>query len=214
MTAPDGEYPEFRGDWSDEIDAEKVIHTFWYPDGPHSGDTVESAALGIDTLAHYLARATFGGSALKNGPRQYRVVGELRSAFGRLDQVLDQMSRHAAALIDDPAVYDDRDPEGPIPGDRVRLTYGDGSTVEGLWEWDPEPGGYGALVRRDDGSVHRHTSGQVTREVIVPSASRQAAADTVRELQGGLDAARVALGPLVEALAAAHGASGHLGHNL
>ena len=208
-----GKYPEFRGDWSDELDAEKVIRTFWHPDGPHSGDTVQSAALAIDTLAHYLARATFGGSALQNGPQQYRVISELRSALGRFDQVLAQMSRHAAALRDDPTLYDDRDPAGPIPGDRVRLTYSDGSTVEGVWAWDPEPGGYGALVRLDDGSVHRLMSGQVRRDVIVPAASRREAGDTVRELQGGLDAARVALGPLVEALAAAHSASAHLGHN-
>lgn len=150
MSAPAGEYPEFRGDWSDEIDAEKVIHTFWYPDGPHSSDTIVSAAAAIDYLTHYLARATFRGPT--KGPRLYRVVGELSSAVGRLDQVLDQLSRHAGNLATDRTLYDDR---------------------------------------RD-----------------------RPASVTAGDLQGALDAARVALGPLAAAFRAAHSASGHLGHDV
>ncbi len=48
--------------------------------------------------------------------------------------------------------------DGPCNGDRVRLTYRDGSTAEGLWQ-------DGTLIR-SDGTVHPRTSGQVRREVI------------------------------------------------
>ena len=47
---------------------------------------------------------------------------------------------------------------GPCNGDRLRLTYRDGSTAEGIWQ-------AGTLIR-GDGIVHAHTSGQVRREVI------------------------------------------------
>jgi len=46
-----------------------------------------------------------------------------------------------------------------INGDRVRLTYGDGSAVEGIWQDD--------VLLRDNGEVHTHTRGQVRRELLV-----------------------------------------------
>lgn len=155
MSAPS--YPEFRNRWDDGLDPEALIGTFWHPDGPYSRDLVATAADAMDRLAHYLARATapWVGGRLPHGSDVYRLVGELRSALGRLDQVLDQTSRRAEELAADPTLYDDRD------RDRAQR--------------DP--------------------------------------ADTARELQGALDAARVALGPLMDALGAAHSASGHLGHD-
>lgn len=51
-----------------------------------------------------------------------------------------------------------RPDDGPGDGDRVRLTYRDGSTAEGLWS-------DGTLIR-GDGIVHPRTTGQVRREVI------------------------------------------------
>ncbi|SFD96073.1 hypothetical protein [Blastococcus tunisiensis] len=48
--------------------------------------------------------------------------------------------------------------DGPCNGDRVRLTYRDGSTADGLWQ-------DGTLIRSDR-IVHAHTSGQVRLEVI------------------------------------------------
>ena len=48
--------------------------------------------------------------------------------------------------------------DGPCDGDRVRLTYRDGSTAEGIWS-------DGTLLR-GDGIVHAHKSGQVRLEVI------------------------------------------------
>ncbi len=46
----------------------------------------------------------------------------------------------------------------PCNGDRVRLTYRDGCTTEGVWS--------DGTVVRGDGIVHAHTSGQVRLEVI------------------------------------------------
>lgn len=57
------------------------------------------------------------------------------------------------------------DPTGPAEGDRVRLTYGDGSTVTGEWAYvggDVE----GMALLTDDGPVHHHVTGQVRRDVI------------------------------------------------
>ena len=51
-----------------------------------------------------------------------------------------------------------RPDEGPCNGDRVRLTYRDGSTAEGLWEE--------GTILRGDGIVHSHTSGQVRLGVV------------------------------------------------
>jgi hypothetical protein len=51
-----------------------------------------------------------------------------------------------------------RPDDGPCDGDRVRLTYRDGSTAEGLWQ--------DGTILRDDGIVHAHTTGQVRLEVI------------------------------------------------
>ncbi|TKJ18869.1 hypothetical protein [Blastococcus sp. CCUG 61487] len=47
---------------------------------------------------------------------------------------------------------------GPCNGDRVRLTYRDGPTAEGVWQ--------DSTVLRGDGIVHAHTGGQVRHEVI------------------------------------------------
>jgi hypothetical protein len=51
---------------------------------------------------------------------------------------------------------------GPDAGDRVRLTYGDGSGCEGTWEDTPD----GPALRLDDGTLHAHVTGQVCHEVI------------------------------------------------
>jgi hypothetical protein len=146
-------YPEFLGEWSDRLDPERLVGTFWHVDGPHDADTVQSAAAAIDALTHYLARSTapWAGNVLDHGPYVYRTVGELSSALGRFDQVLDQLSQAVAALAADPTMYDDR---------------------------------------RD-----------------------RPAERTAGELQGALDAARVALGPLAAAMRDAHSASSHLGHD-
>jgi hypothetical protein len=135
-----------------EPEVEAIIGTFWHRDGPHSRTRTAAAALAVAELTHYLARATAHPETLQYGPDVYRLIFELRSALGRLDQVLDQASSRMAGLAEGGGLYDDR---------------GDG---------------------RD-------------------------AASTAREVQGGLDAARVSLGGLLDALGTAHRASGHLGHS-
>lgn len=111
-------------DESGAPDAHVLIGDYWPADGPHSRESVAAAALGVDELAHYLARATApwgaGPGVLRYGPDVYRVIGELRSAMGRLDQVLDQIAQRAAALADDPTLYDDRR-DGTDPDATARL---------------------------------------------------------------------------------------------
>jgi hypothetical protein len=51
-----------------------------------------------------------------------------------------------------------RPDDGPCNGDRVRLSYRDGSTAEGLWQ--------DGTILRGDGIVHSHTSGQVRLGVV------------------------------------------------
>lgn len=50
----------------------------------------------------------------------------------------------------------------PDIGDRVRLIYGDESTLEGIWEDTPD----GPALRLDDGTLHEHVAGPIRREVI------------------------------------------------
>ena len=56
-----------------------------------------------------------------------------------------------------------RPDDGPCNGDRVRLTYRDGSTAEGLWQ--------GGTLIRSEGIVHSHTGGQVRLEVLTRRSS-------------------------------------------
>jgi hypothetical protein len=56
-------------------------------------------------------------------------------------------------------------PDSPVEGDRIRLTYGDGSRVEGRWEYiggDVE----GHALRLDDGTLHTHVAGQGERILV------------------------------------------------
>ena len=57
------------------------------------------------------------------------------------------------------------DPTGPAGGDQVRLTYGDGSTLEGRWTLVGGDVEAMALVA-EDGTVHTHVTGQVRRDAI------------------------------------------------
>jgi 8-oxo-dGTP pyrophosphatase MutT (NUDIX family) len=57
------------------------------------------------------------------------------------------------------------DPSAPGEGDRVRLTYDDGSTVTGRWEF--VGGGVDAFgLLADDGRVHTDVTSGVRREVL------------------------------------------------
>ncbi len=57
------------------------------------------------------------------------------------------------------------DPSAPGEGDRVRLTYDDGGTVTGRWEFIG--GGVDAFgLLADDGRVHTNVTSGVRREVL------------------------------------------------
>lgn len=90
-----------------------------------------------------------------SGPRHLRPTAVIRDLDGR------PWDRNAyAAHLDEQA-----DPVGPAEGDRVQLTYDDGSTVQGTWCY---VGGDvdGWAVQRDDGTVHTHVTGHVRRDVL------------------------------------------------
>jgi hypothetical protein len=52
---------------------------------------------------------------------------------------------------------------GPQPGDRVRLTHDDSSTLEGTWALGPDGQ---PVLRHDDGTTHHHVTGHVRCDVI------------------------------------------------
>ncbi len=56
------------------------------------------------------------------------------------------------------------DPTEPTEGDRVRLTYGDGSTIEGTWTYIEVDDSWAVLT--DAGKTHTHVTGQVRRDVV------------------------------------------------
>lgn len=55
-------------------------------------------------------------------------------------------------------------PTGPAEGDRVRLTCGDGSTLEGTWTYIEVDDSWAVLT--DAGRTHTHVTGQVRRDVV------------------------------------------------
>jgi hypothetical protein len=87
--------------------------------------------------------APTGGSTAVTTPRTPRPTATVRGLDGRpLDR-----DTYARALAEQ------ADPHTPREGDRVRITYGDGSTAEGRWEYlgdDVED--YGLVL--DDGTLH------------------------------------------------------------
>lgn len=92
---------------------------------------------------------------------EFREADVIRCVHGRyrIDPCIGCGRRYEAGDLVGPCVVDDvfATDEGPHEGDRVRLTYGDGSTVEGTWR---------EVVELDDGSFNTHTRGQVRRDVI------------------------------------------------
>lgn len=95
-----------------------------------------------------------------------------------IDSYLDGVEHYASADDPDPAGWrafayflqrELYDPAGPCVGDRVRLTYADGSGCTGEWHYEPAsadyPHGRPYVLRDDDGSHHTHTAGHVRREV-------------------------------------------------
>lgn len=87
--------------------AEEIVERFWPYDGPHSRDTVESAAQAIAGLVRYLNNATWNPQRLP-APGLYRVLSNLNSMMYGLDQLLNQLTTATDRVADDPTLYDDR----------------------------------------------------------------------------------------------------------
>lgn len=68
--------------------------------------------------------------------------------------------REVTVTVEETGPVDD----GPREGDRVRLTYGDGSTVEGTWR---------AVLELDGQTLHTHTRGHVRRDVVARGGSAE-----------------------------------------
>lgn len=58
------------------------------------------------------------------------------------------------------------DPTAPEDGDHVRLTYSDGSTVEGVWQYVPAGNGETPVLVAASGHVHAYVGGQSRRDVL------------------------------------------------
>lgn len=103
---------------------------------------------------------TYGRAKRDEGryPANARPYAEADDALHRYTMLLAELTDPVAVSE---MVAEDRATE-PRVGDRVRLTYRDGSGCEGTWEITPD----GPAVRKDDGTLHTHVAGHVRREVI------------------------------------------------
>ena len=80
-------------------------------DGPHSAETVATAAQAVNRLVRYLNNATGPWNAphtLEWGATIYRVVGALSGSVDGMEQLFDQLRIAAEAQATDPTAYDDR----------------------------------------------------------------------------------------------------------
>lgn len=88
-------------------DAYEIVEQRWPFDGPHSDDTVHSAAMAARQLVRYMANATY--RPVGSGPALWRIVSALREAVVGLEQVLRQLAESASgAVADDASLFDDR----------------------------------------------------------------------------------------------------------
>ncbi len=71
------------------------VRGLWYSDGPHTPESIASAATAIEELTRYLAHATRGDLDV---PTLYGVTGSLAHATQISEQVLAQLADSCAAL--------------------------------------------------------------------------------------------------------------------
>lgn len=91
------------------MDAYEVVEQHWPYDGPHSDESVESAATAVGRLVRYLNNATWPyKKVVAGGPTLYRVLSSLNGAVYGLDQLLRQLQETARELAADESMYDDR----------------------------------------------------------------------------------------------------------
>jgi hypothetical protein len=76
---------------------ERIVERHWPYDGPHSSDSVVSAAAAvIALLVRYICNATW--TVRPQGPALYRALVSLNGAIYGMDQLLDQMATAALDL--------------------------------------------------------------------------------------------------------------------
>ncbi|WP_063057261.1 hypothetical protein [Nocardia salmonicida] len=85
MTLPDQHF----------TDPTDFVRGLWYSDGPHTSESIASAATAIEELTRYLAHATRGDLDV---PTLYGVTGSLAHAASISEQVLTQLASACTAL--------------------------------------------------------------------------------------------------------------------
>lgn len=76
-------------------DPTDFVRAHWHSDGPHTPDSITSAATAIDELMRYLAHATRGKVDV---PTLYSVTGSLSHATQTSEQVLTQLADSCVAV--------------------------------------------------------------------------------------------------------------------
>lgn len=82
----------------------EIVEHFWAYDGPHSRETMASAATTLAELVRYLNNSTQYG--VSEAPTLWRIIAQVSTAVDRFDQLLDQLERAAETLADDATMYD------------------------------------------------------------------------------------------------------------
>jgi len=92
-------------------DAGEVVDRFWPYDGPHSAESVASAAAALGWLVRYLNNATGPGNAARTLPYAAsadRVISNLGHTVGLFPQLLGQLCEFLDHQAQVPTLYDDR----------------------------------------------------------------------------------------------------------
>ncbi|QIS13655.1 hypothetical protein [Nocardia arthritidis] len=94
-----------------KIDRSDAISMLWSTDGPHTADSITTAANGIAELWRYLAHATLrtDSEVLTDPADVYLVAGTLSAAANSAVQVLRQLHRWAEELVTMPGLTHDSD---------------------------------------------------------------------------------------------------------
>ncbi|MFE3254269.1 hypothetical protein ACFXPS_05620 [Nocardia sp. NPDC059091] len=95
-----------------KIDRADMVQALWPGYGPHTAESVISATDAIAELWRYLGHATRSGKteALADPADVYTMVWNLRTAFYRASQVLDQLHSWAGDLQRNPDLASDQFP--------------------------------------------------------------------------------------------------------
>ncbi|MBF6236644.1 hypothetical protein IU474_06070 [Nocardia otitidiscaviarum] len=103
-----------------KIDRADMVQALWPTIGPHTAESISTAAAAISELWRYLAHATRNstGDALADPADVYGVVGSLMTGARSAAQVFAQLQEWSRGLSCEPGLTDDRDPiDDELPGD-------------------------------------------------------------------------------------------------